>query len=139
MSQGMGFFDISAARLAHLRWEMQLEEMLKKNKVDIQLTTHANCTLGVWLYSTGLQKYSGIPEISQLETIHVAFHKTAAEVLDHIRAHRHEHADKAFSELQLLSREIIFLLTAIELKIMQRREMIDSLKHPLRTLKRFFS
>lgn len=132
-------FDISRARLAHLEWEMELEDLLRRKKTQVHIDSYENCDLGLWLYSIGLSRFGGIAEIHQLEEEHRQFHAKANSVLHHFRGHRHDLADHDLAEVRRLSKEIIFLLTKTELKLITRQDPMQVLKQPLLSLRRLFS
>jgi hypothetical protein len=130
--------DISHARIVHLEWEIKLEDILSGRRKPIKVSTHHECILGSWLYTEGMKKYKHIPEVMRLEEIHATFHSMAQQVInDH--AHRKDgSADELFKEVKQLSREIIYLLTKIELEILHRKKRVDVVRHPLRSFAKLF-
>ena len=131
--------DITHARLKHLEWELHLEEILQGRKKATTVSTHDECMLGRWLYNEGLAKHSSIPELALLEREHKAFHRLARQVLNEHKVGNHEKARETFSEVKWLSKEIIFLLTFIELAVLNKQKKYYAIRHPLKSLKGLFS
>ncbi len=128
--------DISVARLTHLKWELQLEAALQKKSEHIRIDSYKKCDLGRWLYGSASEIYKMIPEIQVLEREHKLFHLAAEKVTQwhnssNPRTQPDEQAMGDFQEVQRLSREVIFLLTMIELKMVES-EMIK--QSPLKSL-----
>ncbi|MEO5344122.1 MAG: CZB domain-containing protein [Gammaproteobacteria bacterium SHHR-1] len=131
--------DINHARIVHLEWELKLEETLQRGRRPLKIVSHHNCMLGVWLYTEGLVKYRQAPEILRLEELHHNFHDLAQQVADAHAERQPALAQELFEELQLESREIVYLLTLIELRILRQKRRFHLLRHPLRSLRKLFS
>ncbi|MBF0255060.1 MAG: CZB domain-containing protein [Gammaproteobacteria bacterium] len=131
--------DINHARIVHLEWELKLEETLRRNRRHIKIVSHHNCMLGVWLYTEGMVKYKQTPEILRLEELHRNFHDLAQQVADAISQKQDRLAGELFDELQLESREIVYLLTLIELKVVRQKRRFQLLRHPISSLRKIFS
>ncbi|MBF0249550.1 MAG: CZB domain-containing protein [Alphaproteobacteria bacterium] len=109
-------FDISRARLVHLKWLMQLEEALRHGKSPA-LASHTSCELGQWLYDEGLAKYKKYPEISFLEKRHQRFHETTELLVRLFQDRNFVEAEVALDELKRESQDLIFMLTMLEYRI----------------------
>ncbi len=131
--------DLGYMRVVHLSWELQLEELLDtRHAPHFEVATHEECPLGVWLYSEGLEAFGQIPEIQKLEKDHKLFHQAVCRVL---RSHKHgrmSEADDALLEVKALSREIIYMLTVVEFRLLQKKNSTYTLRHPIRALVRLF-
>jgi hypothetical protein len=131
--------DLGYMRLVHLSWELQLEELLDTHHAQhIEVDSHEECPLGVWLYQEGLREFGNNLEILQLERDHKQFHQAVRRV---IRSHKHQRkkeASEALQEVKLLSREIIYMLTAVELKLLKKKSSTYAWRHPLRAISRIF-
>ncbi len=131
--------DLGYMRLVHLSWELQLEELLDTPHVKhLEVDSHEECPLGVWLYHEGLREFGDNPEILHLERDHKQFHQAVRRV---IRSHKHgrkSEASEALEEVKLLSREIIYLLTAVEFKLLKKKNTTYVLRHPIRAITRLF-
>ncbi|MEO5342862.1 MAG: CZB domain-containing protein [Gammaproteobacteria bacterium SHHR-1] len=115
--------DVNIARVIHLKWEEQLEALIRgKSGDDLRLSSHEDCDLGVWIYSSGLQKYAQRPEIWALKDVHKAFHRHALEVTQAVAAGDEAAAEAAMQQVRGLSKEIIYQLTQMELAIIESRQ-----------------
>ncbi|KJR44071.1 NM21-2 [weak similarity to] lipoprotein of MSR-1, hypothetical conserved in MTB [Candidatus Magnetoovum chiemensis] len=145
--------DITLARITHMEWVYQLELTLRNEHVYISIAPYDNCELGKWLYNEAINKYSQINEIETLENEHKLFHYAADRVVNwhnkrNKSAQSEAQAQIDFEEVKKRSKEIIFLLTVIEYKLIsiyQEREnkkskkYIETIKSPLETLRRFIT
>ncbi len=131
--------DLGYMRLVHLSWELQLEELLDTHHLQhLEVDSHEDCPLGVWLYEEGLREFGNNVEIQQLERDHKQFHQAVRRV---IRSHKHgrkEEANEALLEVKALSREIIYMLTAVEFKLLKKKSTTYAIRHPFRMLSRLF-
>ena len=131
--------DITHARLMHLEWELQLEKVLSGRAKTAAIGTHDECMLGHWIYNEGMQKYSSIPELEILEQEHKSFHRFARQIIREHKAGQNNQAEKTFQTVKKLSKEIIFLLTVIELSAFRKKHRSYAIRHPLKTLSTLFS
>jgi len=139
------------ARLTHVEWSDQLEQALKKRALILDVRSHTECELGIWLYSDALQEYRDIPEIGLLEQNHKLFHNAAENVVKwhnapRISPQRDAQAQLDFEEAQRRSKEVVYLLTALEYRVLRnyqqrtesaQHDVRDLLMHPIRTAARF--
>ena len=140
--------DIAIARLTHLKWELQLEEALQKKRQLIKIESHRKCELGRWLYSSASKEYEMVPEIKLLEKEHKLFHSAADKVIQwhnkiNINAQAEAQARLDFEEVQQRSKEVIVLLTLIELKLIESEIIKQTpfkrlLSNPFETAKKIF-
>ncbi len=142
--------DIMIARLTHVEWSDQLDQSLRNKQLILNVRSHNECELGMWLYNEALREYGDIPEIELLETSHKNFHSAAERVVKWHNAPKisPQHDARAqidFEEAQRDSKEIVYLLTLIEYKLLRgyqtdtepsRNDVGDMLMHPLKTLNR---
>jgi len=88
--------NLKDALAAHDAWKDKLNaELSGASKVPIDVTKieHDNlCVLGKWLYGSGKDKYSHLPEYESARKAHTAFHLAAAEV---VIAHQSGNTEKA--------------------------------------------
>jgi hypothetical protein len=111
--------DISNARLSHLKWLLQLEQLLRQESAP-NLQTHQACDLGIWLRKDGIRRYGQYPEISFLEKRHQHFHETADLLVTLFQARNYVEAEVALDELKRDSQDLIFMLTMIEYRMMEK-------------------
>jgi hypothetical protein len=117
--------DIMIARLTHVEWMYQLEMAMQKGTSNVNLRTYNECELGVWLYGEGLRTYEEIPEIEMLERTHKAFHLAADNVIKWLKGpklspHQMAQAQVDFDEALRMSKEVVYHLTILELKMLRR-------------------
>ncbi len=111
--------DVNAARLAHLRWETALEALVNGSRTDTPLQGHEDCDLGTWIYGTGLSRYGKLGAVWQLKTAHKRFHHVAEEILAALAAGEQKRAVDLLDAVRRLSGEILFLLTSLELDVIE--------------------
>ncbi|MEI6705432.1 MAG: CZB domain-containing protein [Deltaproteobacteria bacterium] len=141
--------DITVARITHVEWVHQLEMILREGSTTVTLPSYRDCELGAWLYSEGLHTYKEIPEIIQLETSHKVFHIAADNVVAWHNGSKYDskkiaQAETDFRDAQRTSKEIIYILTMLEFKILQKYQesqevapagLKSMINHPWQTLK----
>lgn len=85
---------------------------------DTILESAEVCALGVWIHATGLQKHRKLPEMAQLDIIHKEFHSQANTVLRALRQKQNKRAESSYQKSRDLSRRVVYLLSAIEFKLL---------------------
>ena len=131
--------DVNAARLAHLRWELDLEALVEGNGTQEPLRGHEDCVLGTWLYGTGLHRYGKHASVWQLKGAHKKFHLAAEETLAAMTTGQAARAVATMDSVRRISGEILYLLTALELDVIE--EAVESVRAnniPSRLLRMFF-
>jgi hypothetical protein len=118
-----GTLKVSQARLIHLRWERGLMDAFRLRGKDTTLESAEVCALGVWIHATGLQNYHNLPEIIQLDETHKAFHTQADTVLRALRSKQHKRAEASYKQTRELSRKVVYLLSAIEYKLLDSNKI----------------
>ena len=116
--------DISKARLLHLKWLLQLELLLRQEAIP-DLKTHQSCDLGIWLKQEGMRRYGQYPEMSFLEKRHKHFHETADLLVNFVQERNYVEAEVALNELKRDSQDLIFLLTMIEYRMVEKVNAAD--------------
>ncbi|MBT3234773.1 MAG: CZB domain-containing protein [Bdellovibrionales bacterium] len=135
--------DANVARLVHIDWTEKLELMVKQgldrttlddDSIGISpLLGHEDCDLGKWLYGKALRHYNYSRVVWPLSDVHQKFHRVAQHMLeerkrlltpghDQSAAERidiKEGIEQSLVEIHVLSREIIYLLTSMELDILE--------------------
>jgi Chemoreceptor zinc-binding domain len=111
--------DVNAARMAHLRWELGLESLVNGEGGREVLKGHEDCDLGLWIYGTGLRRYGKHSSIWQLKGVHKKFHQAADQTVEAQASGRMAEAGEALSTVRRLSGEILYLLTALELDVIE--------------------
>ena len=83
-----------------------------------QATSHKACDVGKWLYSVGMKKYGTMPEIQELEKIHVELHSTVKNILMLKQSGKILDQEEESVKLDKILRKIMFLLVDIEEKLL---------------------
>lgn len=111
--------DVNTARLAHLRWELALEASVDGGGGHAPLQGHEDCELGHWIYGTGLARYGKHNSVWQLKSSHKKFHHLAEETAVALAAGTQERARETMASVRRLSGEILYLLTSLELDVIE--------------------
>jgi hypothetical protein len=130
--------DANVARLVHMDWVLELERIIQENgskkESKVERSTvgapghtigHEDCELGCWLYGRACQQYSDSHQVWPLSDVHQKFHRVSDELLEVFWQGNQREVSRLLAEVHQLSREIIYLLTCIELDILERD------KHPI--------
>jgi chemotaxis protein histidine kinase CheA len=108
--------DFALARSRHLHWKTRLKEFLDgKGALTIQeASSHKDCALGRWLYSSAWEKLGNDPEIQELEKLHQRFHEAVREVITLKASGDQTHTMQELMRVELLSDQVVSSLTEIE-------------------------
>ena len=111
--------DFASARSKHQLWKTRLRDFLDgKSTLTInEASSHKDCALGKWLYSSGLQQFGKLPEMQQLETLHQQFHGVVREVISSKTSGDAAGAGRDLERVESLSAQIVSLLSALERQI----------------------
>jgi methyl-accepting chemotaxis protein len=115
----MGKFDFAVARVMHIAWKSGLRSFLdgKESLTEEQAVSHKDCDLGKWLYSDGLAGYSTMPEMQELEKVHVELHSIIKRVVQLKHSGDISTAEKELAKIEPVSQKIFSLLISIEQKV----------------------
>lgn len=108
--------DFTDIRLKHITWRVRFNDFLlgKPSMTKEEVTSHEKCAVGKWLYTEGLSQYGMMPEIQELERIHITLHATAAKIIS-LKEVANIYAEKEeLEKLDKILRKIMFLLVDIE-------------------------
>lgn len=106
-------FDINEARLAHLRWEMALKDIVAGT---IQtLDGHEDCPLGRWLCGEAEFLYGDNNTFRVLKVAHKQFHTLVAGLINNSNAHYSFNSIEYLDKIDHVSQQVLFLLTHVEL------------------------
>ncbi len=81
------------------------------------MVSERDCRLGLWLYSTGFERYKNIAEMRLLEQVHTELHATVTKTLNLRRQGDSSGAEEQMTKLEALSTKLVELLTDIENKV----------------------
>lgn len=123
---GVDFTDI---RLKHVTWRVKLDDFLdgKPAMTEEEATSHKACDVGKWLYSEGMKKYGAMPEMQELEKIHVELHTAVKNIIAAKQAGDISAGPKERENLDKILRKVMFLLVDIEQQLVTQNanEMRD--------------
>jgi len=130
--------DVNVARLAHVGWELELERLAFGGPVSKAPHIHADCDFGRWIYTRGLRKYGDFQDTWQLKDVHNSFHDIADDIIQmKLEGHDAEARDLV-AKMRTYSREIVYLLTSLELAVMHKKYPTSTVVKTLRVLGQFF-
>ena len=114
--------DISKARLAHLDWVIRIERILEQGReqAPCALQYHEDCELGVWIHGDGRSKYRQYEDIRRLAVEHRRFHHAVEHMVLALHAGDLGRTRELLAGVRYMSKEIIYLLTLLELKSVER-------------------
>ena len=112
--------DFTDIRLKHVAWRTRLDEFLegKKGMSEEEATSHKACDLGKWLYSSGIKKYGEMPEMQELEKVHIELHSTVKNILSLKQSGNIASEKEDLDKLDKKLRQVMFLLVDIEEKLL---------------------
>jgi hypothetical protein len=116
-------FSISDARLIHLRWVGELQDILGGQSRINKIQSAENCALGRWLRQSMSTKESEI-DLLPLDIAHCKFHRSVEDTVNALSIKDYRLADQSYSRVYDGSAEIILQLTRLELPIDRRRSSI---------------
>jgi methyl-accepting chemotaxis protein len=110
--------DFTDIRLKHVAWRVKLDDFLegKKSMTEEEATSHTACDVGKWLYSVGMKKYGTMPEMQELERIHVELHSTVKDIILLKQSGNISAEKEGLDKLDKILRKVRLLLFDIEQK-----------------------
>jgi hypothetical protein len=112
--------DFSEIRLQHVAWRSKLNDFLegKNGMSEKEATSHEACDVGRWIYSVGMKKYGEMPEMQELEKIHVELHSTVKKIIMLKQSGEIPDQEEELVKLDKILRKIMLLLVDIEEKLL---------------------
>ncbi|MEO5362214.1 MAG: CZB domain-containing protein [Magnetococcus sp. DMHC-8] len=110
--------DISHARLAHVRWQENLCKSFRHRGRHFPMDAEENCVLGNWVRNVGLPGHADLAEMTMLDQAHQQFHAQADKTVQCLQRRQDRRAEQAYAEMLTASREIVYLLSIIESKLL---------------------
>jgi hypothetical protein len=126
----------------HIDWLIQLEKALSPGPGGGSIKrpqSDSECTLGIWLHNVGRARYSQFEEIKRLTTEHKTFHRVIDRAISQLLQGNREHAQSLLQEARTISKDIVYLLTFIELEIVERERKKYLALHPFDAIFSLFS
>lgn len=111
--------DFEAWIEAHKAWKARLADLVDGNSAEIidpaVVGVDHQCPLGKWIYSDGMEHFSGLDSFEDLRRAHASFHRTAGEVAQCACDGDHRQARKVLhSKFQARSTLVVSLLRQME-------------------------
>ncbi len=116
---GSQALDLETAKTRHLAWKTKMRAFLdgKSSMTEEQATSHRECSLGLWYYSTGLSNYAHLPEMQELERPHEKLHALVKRIVQLKHQGDQDAAEKEYKKIAPLSDQIVGFLEAIGRKM----------------------
>ncbi|MBF0191924.1 MAG: CZB domain-containing protein [Magnetococcales bacterium] len=125
--------DLGIARMAHVLWESELEEMVQKHRKTIHLTSHEDCELGLWLHGEGIRELYHLDPVRRLVGVHEQFHQAADRLVSMISMGAEENIEREMNRVRGLSRDIVYFITEAELDYLEHKPLSDFSAHPFKS------
>lgn len=102
----------------HRAWEKRLKAYFEGKGVmsEPEAFSHEDCDLGKWLYSEGMVKYGKIPEMQELEEVHVEVHVLVRKIAQLKHSGRLV-TEQEFEKVEIINKKIMSLLDSVEPKV----------------------
>ena len=103
-------------KLALQTWRLKVRACLtNEGENECQpLTSHRECVIGKWIYSTGMDKYGQLHELRELERKHQQMHFMVKQVTDLKRLGRLREAELEFHKVRDTAEEVVALMDTVE-------------------------
>lgn len=127
--------DFERAKARHLLFKTRLRSILYGADIDQgPVLSHLECSLGQWIYSHALMHYGHLPEMHDLEKIHLEIHELAFKLISLYKAGKVNEARDGLIEIELIAAKLVFLLSVVETKIKSegKNRLEDNLSDELR-------
>jgi len=138
--------DVNAARLVHIDWLMSLERAMEQGPdaaasatVGMARQSDTGCALGVWLRGDGQRRYGQFDEIKRLGVAHKKFHRIIDRAVASLCQGERDRVQALIAEARTISKDIVYLLTFIELEIVERERKRYTALHPFESILSLFS
>jgi len=117
--------DFAQVRQKHAQWLERLRQVLdgRISMAVAEAGSHEQCALGKWLYSSGLKEYRGYREMQLLERTHKHFHEVVREVVARKVNGEATQAEREFTRVGPVSKEVIDLLSTVERRVLESRNV----------------
>jgi len=112
--------DIAQEISNHLEWMEKIVSLLDSEAVsraDLDaITQHDQCALGQWLGTEGAKQFGDLPEFTELDQSHAAFHQQAGKLITALREGHEEDALASQAAFIKLSKQVIGNLLVLQEK-----------------------
>ncbi|GGB77749.1 PAS domain S-box protein [Dyadobacter sediminis] len=123
--------DFERARARHILFKTRLRSILYGAEIDEQpVTSHLDCSLGQWIYNHALHAYGHLPEMQELERVHLQIHETANVLINLYKNGLAEEAREGLPEMELVAEKLASLLSIVENKVKVEENLRSDLNIP---------
>lgn len=126
--------DFCVARVVHVLWESELEELVQKRRKTIKMGSHEDCELGMWLHGDGIRELYHLDSVRQLVGVHEEFHHIADHLVALTLTGQPKSLESEMDQLRRLSHDIVYLITAAELDYLEHKPLSDFSVPPVKSL-----
>ncbi len=114
------------ARSAHLAWKGKIRGFLSGvvEMDEKQAVSHHDCVLGKWLDSEGRAQYGHLQEMKELDVVHEQMHNLIRKIVQLKNGGQVDQAEREFSSIDTLSKQVVGLLDKIEQKVSSGNEVV---------------
>lgn len=115
--------DFTDIKNAHLAWKTKVRSYLNGDHQALDKNVacdHHLCALGKWYYGEGKNLYGTESTFVALEQPHAKLHSVIKHVLELIDQGQHEEANKAFEQIEPISKDVVQKISDLERTINQK-------------------
>ncbi len=114
-----GVNELFLAKSAHLAWRGKVRSYLDGQATLTlqQAVSHHDCAFGKWYYAKGMESYSHLAEMKEIEPPHAELHATIRKVIELNEAGKRQEAEREFEKIGPISNNIVAMLDRIIDKI----------------------
>ena len=105
----------------HMLWSLRLRSYLQgiETLPEHETSSVSKCELAKWLSRDGLTKFSTIPEVNELHTVHNELHRSINRLVNMKQKGIISEARSELKKIDPMSKKIVTLLAILENKINQ--------------------
>lgn len=106
-------------KLALQTWRLKVRACLTdegENECH-RLTSHRECIIGKWIYSSGMTEHGQLRELRELERKHQQMHFMVKQVTDLKRLGRVQEAELEFQKVRDTADEVVALMDCVEKQV----------------------
>jgi len=101
--------------MRHIAFKSKLRSVLYGSGLDEEpIVSQYECSLGKWIYGGAIVRYGHIPQMRELEHVHVLIHEAARDLLNLYHAGRVEEARNGLSRINEIAEHLVSLLDQVE-------------------------
>ena len=110
--------ELEQARIKHLAFKSKVRALLYGAEVDTHtLLSEEDRALGKWIMETGRSLFAHLPEMAELEKVHVQLHRIVAKLVDLCSQNLFDDAQKGMTEVEEVSNAINRILESLDSRL----------------------